>query len=884
MWGQGAALATRGAGHKGTLMRWLLTALLALCVTGAARGQCAGWLPSDGLPGPNGSVVALTVWDPDGAGPASPKLVVAGEFTIAGDVRANNIAAFDLETGEWSSLGEGVNGHVSALATLPNGDLIAGGWFNTAGGVPAARVARWNGSSWAALGSGVDDHVECLLTLPNGDLIAGGLFTTAGDTPASRIARWSGGAWSALGSGTNDAVYALAALTNGDVLAGGAFTAAGGAPASYVARFDAASAAWMPMGPGLNYNVRSLAVTPDGTIFAGGDFRANGDSSTFCHVARWTGEVWYGIGFSEGLSADNVLVLPNGDVVAGGPGVQRWDGASWEQLGSYFGTGCSALAVLPNGDIVAAGRFHINYLNTEAFLRVVRWTGDEWVALSPGFNDGIRAFAVHPEGGLVVGGEFTNAGNTTANGAAYWDGTAWTSMSLGEMGRVYALAIPRFGRTVAGYALFDGTTMTNFVGEWTGSRWQPIATDLNGAVSSLVFLRNIPNSHLIAAGYFTTINGVPANYIARWNGTTWSPLGSGLNSSVTSAVVLPNGDLVVAGWFTTAGGQPANRVARWNGATWSAMGSGMNSGVTELVMLTNGDLIAGGAFTTADGAPANHIARWNGAAWSSMGFPFDLGPYRTITALAALPGNQLAVGSGAFTPPGGVHSERLSHWDGATWSVIDANMNDAVNALISMPSGELIVGGPFTSVDGNVVSGFARYSFTGVPTVAATGLSGTGGPGYGEQITLSAAPANGYSGVSVQWFHDGHPVADGPGGASEGGGVVSGAFAELASPTDASFATLTIADSRPVDSGTYRAVFTNSCGSVATAEARVNVLFECPPCVPDYDQDGGMTGADLGAFFADFEAGGPCADIDRDGGITGNDVAEFFYVWEHGSC
>lgn len=860
-------------------MRWLLTALLALCVTAAARGQCGGWLSGDGLPGPNGNVYALVVWDPDGTGPVSAKLVVAGEFAIAGDVLANNIAAYDLETGAWSSLGEGVNGRVNALTTLPNGELVAGGSFGAAGGASVARIARWNGSSWAALGSGVDDNVECLVALPNGDLIAGGLFTSAGGVPANRIARWSGEAWSAVGSGMNDAVYALAALPNGDIVAGGAFTAAGGAPASYVARFDAAGSGWMPMGPGLNYNVRSVSVSPDGTIYAAGDFRANGESSTFCHVARWTGEVWYGIGFSEGLSADNVLVLPNGDVVAGGPGVQRWDGASWEQLGSYFGTGCSALAVLPNGDIVAAGRFHINYLNTEAYLRVVRWTGEEWVALSPGFNDGIRSFAVYPEGGLVVGGEFTNAGNTPAKGAAYWDGTAWTSMSLGEMGRVYALATRRFADIVAGYALFDGLNINNFVGRWAGNGWQPIATDLNGAVSSLVFL---PNGNLIAAGYFTTINGVPANYIARWNGTTWSPLGSGLNSSVTSAVVLPNGDLVVAGWFTTAGGQPASRVARWNGTAWFAMGSGFNNGVSELVVLDSGDIVAGGLFTSADGAPANHIARWSAGSWHSMGFPFDLGTYGTITALAALPGGQLVVGSKPFTPPGGVGSERLSRWDGASWSVIEAGVNDAVNALISMPNGELAVGGPFTRFGGNVVSGFARYSFTGVPTVAQDPWSSY--LRYGEPIVLTAAPTNGYSGVSVQWFHDDQPVLNGPGGASEGGGIVSGASAELASPTDGSVVTLTITDARQEDSGYYKAVFTNSCGSVTTSETYVTVLYECPSCVPDYDQNGGNDGGDWAAFFADFERGSPCADIDQDGGITGADIAEFIDLWTYGSC
>jgi hypothetical protein len=37
------------------------------------------------------------------------------------------------------------------LATLPNGDLVAGGIFTS----PASYVARWNGTSWSALGTGL---------------------------------------------------------------------------------------------------------------------------------------------------------------------------------------------------------------------------------------------------------------------------------------------------------------------------------------------------------------------------------------------------------------------------------------------------------------------------------------------------------------------------------------------------------------------------------------------------------------------------------------------------------------------------------------------------------------------------------------------------------
>jgi hypothetical protein len=58
----------------------------------------------------------------------------------------------------------------------------------------------------------------------------------------------------------------------------------------------------------------------------------------------------------------------------------------------------------------------------------------------------------------------------------------------------------------------------------------------------------------------------------------------------------------------------------------------------------------------------------------------------------------------------------------------------------------------------------------------------------------------------------------------------------------------------------------------------------CPACAADFDQDGGVTGADVEAFFLAFELGDPCGDTDADGGVTGADVEAFFIAFEAGGC
>jgi len=55
----------------------------------------------------------------------------------------------------WAPLGAGMDASVFAL-TVFEGNLVAGGFFYGAGGVPCSRIARWDGEAWAPVGAGID--------------------------------------------------------------------------------------------------------------------------------------------------------------------------------------------------------------------------------------------------------------------------------------------------------------------------------------------------------------------------------------------------------------------------------------------------------------------------------------------------------------------------------------------------------------------------------------------------------------------------------------------------------------------------------------------------------------------------------------------------------
>mgnify|MGYP000717928387 CR=1 FL=1 len=66
--------------------------------------------------------------------------------------------------------------------------------------------------------------------------------------------------------------------------------------------------------------------------------------------------------------------------------------------------------------------------------------------------------------------------------------------------------------------------------------------------------------------------------------------------------------------------------------------------------------------------------------------------------------------------------------------------------------------------------------------------------------------------------------------------------------------------------------------------APITVQVACPPCIGDFNQDGGIDGGDITDFFAAWENSHPSADTNQDGGIDGGDVETFFIAWEAGSC
>ena len=372
-------------------LRLSLLTLSCLVVASRSHAQCLNWSTefADNSPD-NGSVYAIASHD-DGSGPA---LCVGGSFTSSGGVPASRIAKWNGTS--WSALGSGLDSTVYALAALDEGSgpaLFVGGSFSNAGGAPAAALARWNNSSWTAVpGLHPSPVVNALLVHDFGAgpvLYVGGTFDGADLAASKGVVAWDGATWSSVGGGVDGSVQCLAVFDDGGgpaLYVGGTFATAGGVPANSIAKWD--GSAWSSLGAGSSGQVDAMAVYDEGSgpaLFALGSFGAGS-----ARIARWNGSSWSSLASEPVANALRALTT--------------FDDGSGPAL--YVG-----------GRFQSPGRL------------VTRWNGTTWSALGFGLGHHehyVEAFGVHDDqvGGtpdLYAGGNFLIAAQSTSRRLAKWN-------------------------------------------------------------------------------------------------------------------------------------------------------------------------------------------------------------------------------------------------------------------------------------------------------------------------------------------------------------------------------------------------------------------------------------------------------------------------------
>jgi trimeric autotransporter adhesin len=574
---------------------------------------------------------------------ANGDLLVGGSFQVIGGLPVSNVARWDGSS--WSAVG--ALGTVYDLLVTAGGELVAGGLFSVPSPSVSTNVARWDGLSWQALGTGTQSvlpayaGVFALAELANGDLVAAGQFQAAGGVPAFKVARWNGSTWSAMGGGIEQfgptgepsTVFALESTATGEVFAAGNFGTVSGRDGRGLARWN--GAAWRPArASGIGSAASAVHRTVAGEVFLGGQFR---DIDGVLHngIARRVGNGWAPVGagiadfgvFGPGVAA--ITSLPSGELVVGGsfpgavgvpsPGLVAWNGSAWAPLGGGLAGLASppqveALHVAANGDLLVAGVF--DAAGGATVESVARWSGSAWSSIGSGLTSSgqlvsIRAVTTAANGDVYVAGWFPLGGFGPTAKIARFDGISWQVIG-GCDGNVLDLRVLPNGDLLAAGAFksIDGV-LVGCVARRSNGVWSSFGGLGQTLSSSNVAsdLRLLPGGAVLAAGAFE--QGGSYYAFARWDGSVWTRFHDE-QMFVLDLAVDPNGEVLVAGNFNTVGGVASASFARLVApcaATANAGGAGC-SGSGGLNTLTAESLPwLGGTFTArATGLAVNSLA------------------------------------------------------------------------------------------------------------------------------------------------------------------------------------------------------------------------------------------------------------------------------------
>lgn len=664
------------------------------CLSGVAlAAQTPSWSPDWAVAGLGGAVRAFADYNGE--------LHAGGEWFASKNGVIRGVARFD--GADWRPLGTGIDlvnyvypprdTQVQAMVEW-NGSLVIAGTFDRVNGQPMNYVARWDGATWTPLGSGLtlsfDEADVRALAVYNNELYAAGQFDTAGGLPASAIAKWNGSSWSPVGTGLRQSGgaavgYPLAMhVWNGELIVAGTFDRAGGLPVQNIARWNGTT--WAGLGAGSFATVWALE-TWNTQLVASGQFQL---ASVSAMPGVWNGASWSVLG-ANNLSFPPVALRTFNGALYGDAGgaLMRFDGISWNNVGVVAGIFDGLVAThirtlhVHGSELMLGGQFTRaggapGALAVASANAVAFDGGTAWRTLGTGLGTDRRIVRLLPwRGGRVAAGQFSEAGGVPAVGLAFHDGDRWQMLGRIGGGVVWDAAVWQDSVVVTGsftdvdglpfpgIARFDGTTWQPMGGlvpfglhvhqgqlfgfggtalqRWNGTQFVVVATPPSGSIDAL---------HSHADGLLYAANNDFANHrVLRWNGSQLQQIGSA-NDAVT--VFGSQGGLLLAGGrFSSMSGVPSTLIARWNGASWSAMPQPVTGYSVYAFCELDGDLYVG-----VSGDPRGHLLRLHGGTWAPLGSD-TVGVPQLLFADRAI---DSVIASGDIIEAGGVPSRCVAEW------------------------------------------------------------------------------------------------------------------------------------------------------------------------------------------------------------------------------
>jgi hypothetical protein len=618
---------------------------------------------------------------------------------------------------------------VTCMVQDSAGNIYIGGTFTQLGSIPAANIAKWDGTTWSGLGVGLPgtishpDGVVSGLWADGLNIYAVGDFVAGDGAPSNYIAKWTGSAWVAI---TGLSARANAVIKVGsDIYVGSNYTPDA---ISYYILLRYRAGAWTNL---IRHNSPTAYAGVNGFLLKGSELYV---------VGKWGG--------SSSNSVTNLIT----SAAISSQCVVKWNITTDVTTGLSTGVAGPGLAargaisILDDGaGVIIAGEFYNTVADPSApYGYIVRWTGSVWEALhdglaGTGFTTIARGLVRGLAGELIVGngllirskalvGTTWTTSYTVNNGTMYCamttGGFVWAAGTFSGISTTPGRIIRLNGSTLAGFAdrpayapkyfqvkyeengelyaftsiILEDQTTSYGMGAWDGTKWVARGGFPSTVTSVVKMIVYGAYKFLI---YRETVSGQSRFVVGMWDGVNpVTNLGMSNIGSTINDIAVVGGVLYVGGNFSSLG-LAANYLQKYNG-TWSAVGTAPNNPVVYLH--TDGtNLYANGTFT-AIGGVATNFGKFNGSTWSAMGT--TSGTYEV--RCAATVGSTTYFG-GSFTTIGGVAYNRVVAYNGSTFSALGSGMDGFVNSMFVV-GGELLCFGYFTTAGGGAAESAAAWN------------------------------------------------------------------------------------------------------------------------------------------------------------------------------
>lgn len=220
--------------------------------------------------------------------------------------------------------------------------------------------------------------------------------------------------------------------------------------------------------------------------------------------------------------------------------------------------------------------------------------------------------------------------------------------------------------------------------------------------------------------------------------------GGGFNGAVKTIEIQTDGKILVGGDFTIYDGIGSNSIIRLNSDgsfdTTFNIGTGFNDVVHAIKIQSDGKILVGGSFTTYNGTSASRIIRLNPDGIVDTTFDYGSGFDGAVFTIGLFSDSELFVGGGFLNYNGNSSAKIIRLFsDGSVDNsfFVGSGFDSTVFDIVYYGSTEMLVGGAFTTYDGNPYNFIIRLGYGGGVLPYNSGNPGPNGVVFSIGISVS---------------------------------------------------------------------------------------------------------------------------------------------------